>query len=402
LRSISLDNDHDFGGCASAPEDAERLPATAFPFVDLKAQYASLRDDIVRAVTRVLESQQFILGAEVEAFEREIAARTGAREAVSCASGTAALELSIGALDIGPGDEVITTPFTFVATAGAIVRAGARPVFVDIERDTFNLNPKLLEAAASPRTRAVIPVHLFGLPARMDAILQFARKRGIAVVEDAAQSIGAQVRGRLVGGLGDLGCFSFFPSKNLGGAGDGGLIATSRADLAERLRLMRVHGSRGQYQYEIQGTNSRLDAMQAAILRVKLGHLARWTRERQARAAQYRELFAYAHLEEQLRLPIVPDGCTHVFNQYVIRCPERDRLREFLTRGGIPTQIYYPTPLHLQPAFADLKYRPGQFPEAEAASREVLALPVYPEISADRQAAVVEAIGRFYGRHGGG
>ncbi len=393
---MSGSHDHVSAKLASRLEDAQ-----PFPFVDLKAQYASLRDDIVRAVTGVLERQQFILGEEVEAFEREITPWTGAREAVSCASGTAALELSIEALDIGHGDEVITTPFTFVATAGAVLRAGAQPVFIDIEPDTFNLNPALLDEAVSSKTRAVIPVHLFGLPARMDPILHFAGKRGVAIVEDASQALGAVYYGKFVGSLGDLGCFSFFPSKNLGGAGDGGLIATSRTELAERLRLMRVHGSRDRYRYEIRGTNSRLDAVQAAILRVKLGYLAQWTTERQARAAVYRQLFADFQLEQQLRLPSVPEGCTHVYHQFVIRCPERDRLQEFLSRRGIPTQVYYPSPLHLQPAFSDMKYRRGQFPEAEAASREALALPIYPELPAHRQARVVEAIARFYGQDSG-
>jgi len=344
----------------------------------------------------VMESQHFILGPEVEAFEREVAAYLGARFAVSCASGSDALVLALEASDVGPGDEVITSPFTFVATAGSIARTGATPVFVDIEPDSLNLAAEQIEAAITPRTRAILPVHLFGLPADLDLIAGFAKKQSLTLVEDAAQAIGANYRGRAVGTVGDYGCFSFFPSKNLGGAGDGGLIVTGDARLAETLRMLGVHGSRKKYHHEMLGINSRLDALQAAILRVKLRHLERWTRERQSRAARYRSLFDSCGLGDAVRLPAEPDAARqHVYNQFTIRCAGRDALREHLSGLGIPTEVYYPLPLHLQPAFSYLGYRPGQLPAAEAASREVLSLPVYPELSEAQQQRVVQGIAQF-------
>lgn len=349
------------------------------------------------ALARVMESQQFILGREVQLFENEIAALVGARAAVGCASGSDALLLALLALEIGSGDEVITTPFTFVATGGTVARVGARPVFVDIQPETFNIDPSLIEPQINERTRAIIPVHLFGLAADLDAILKLSEKHKLGVIEDAAQAIGAHYDGRPVGSLGTFGCFSFFPSKNLGGAGDGGLVTTNDPGLADRLRLLRVHGSRQKYHYEILGTNSRLDALQAAILRVKLAHLDEWTKARRYKAALYRKLFAEQGLERRLTLPSPPGDRLHVYNQFVIRCPERDRLREFLRGRGIPTDIYYPVPLHLQPAFAYLGYKPGQLPQSEAASRETLALPIYPELSEEHQVAVVGAIAEFYG-----
>lgn len=371
-----------------------------FPLVDLKAQFDSIREDIMGAVTRVMESQQFILGQEVEAFENEMARGLGVREAVSCASGTAALELALQALGIRPGDEVITTPYTFVATAGAIAMAGARPVFVDIDPGTFNIEVSAIGTAISARTRAIIPVHLFGLPADLDPILKLAREFKLAVIEDSAQAIGARYRDRAVGGLGAAGCFSFFPSKNLGAAGDGGLITTNDAPLAGRLRLIRVHGTRQKYHCEILGTNSRLDALQAAILRAKLPYLPEWTRRRQQSASHYHELFAHSGLGKRLTLPSCPADRTHVFNQYVIRCPDRDSLREFLRMRGIPSEIYYPVPLHLQSAFAFLGYGQGAFPHAEAASRETLALPIYPELQPAHRELVVKAVAEFYQQRG--
>ncbi len=367
-----------------------------FPFLNLRAQFAQIKDDVQRAIARVMESQQFILGEEVHLFEKEMAAITGTRAAVGCASGSDALLLSLLALGIGPGDEVITTPFTFVATAGAVARVGAKPVFVDIQRETFNINPGLIEPAISGRTRAIIPVHLFGLPSNLAPILEIAAEHQLAVIEDAAQAIGARYKGIPAGSWGTLGCFSFFPSKNLGGAGDGGLITTNDPAIADRLRLLRVHGSREKYRYEILGTNSRLDALQAAILRVKLTHLHDWTRARRQKAERYRALFAEYGLEEHIRLPFEPDDCLHVFNQYVVGCFERDSLRNFLRSRGIPTEIYYPAPLHLQPAFAYLGYKPGQLPESEVASREVLALPIYPELPQEHQLSIVRAISQFF------
>jgi len=367
-----------------------------FPFLDLKAQFASIQDEVMAAIERVVKSQQFIMGPEVEAFESEIATLTGAGAAVSCASGTDALMLALLALGVGPGDEVITTPFTFVATAGTIARVGARPVFVDIEPKSDNLDSRLIEPAVTERTRAIIPVHLFGLPADLDAILKTAEQYRLAVIEDAAQAIGARYYGSQVGSLGTFGCFSFFPSKNLGGAGDGGVITTNDPALADRLRILRLHGSRQKYYYEVLGTNSRLDALQAAILRVKLKRLADWTRGRQERAEGYRALFAGRGLEKLVTLPSAPAGRVHVYNQFVVGCPQRERLREFLRSQGVPTEVYYPLPLHLQRAFAYLGYKSGQFPEAEAASERVVALPVYPELTEEHQSAVVRLIAEFY------
>lgn len=381
----------------NVPSDTNPPLDFLFPFLDLRSQFAGIREEVMSAISKVMESQQFILGPEVQSFEAEAASWLGSRFAVSCASGSDALLLSLMACGVGPEDEVVVPPFTFGATAGAVARLGARPVFVDIDAVTYNIDPAQIEGSITPRTRAIIPVHLFGMPADMDPILKTAQKHGLAVVEDAAQAIGARYRGLHVGNLGVLGCFSFFPSKNLGGAGDGGLIATQDAALAEKLRMIRVHGCRKKYQYEILGVNSRLDALQAAILRVKLKHLAPWTRARQQRAARYSALFAEYRLGGRIVLPSVPEGRVHVYNQFVIRCPERDRLREFLRSRGIPTEVYYPSPLHLQPAFAYWGYKPGQLPHAEAACREVLALPIYPELRDEQQMTVVQTIAEFYG-----
>jgi len=365
-------------------------------FLDLKAQFASIREDVLKAVESVFESQHFILGKEVQLLEQEIASFIAVPEAVGCASGSDALYLSLLALHIGRGDEVITTPFTFVATAGAIARTGAKPVFVDIDPVTYNINPSKIEAAITEKTRAIIPVHLFGLAAELDAILEIANRRNIAVVEDAAQAIGATYRGRQVGGFGLCGCFSFFPSKNLGCAGDGGLITTTDAKIADELRLLRAHGSRKKYQYEIIGTNSRLDALHAAILRVKLPHLNGWAEKRSEHAEIYKTLFGAAGLTNIFVLPSTPEGRGHVYNQFVIRVPRREELRAYLDSQGIPTDVYYPSPLHVQPAFSYLGYEHGSFPEAEKASTEVLALPVYPELSRQDQERVVATISDFY------
>lgn len=365
-------------------------------FLDLKAQFASIREDVLKAVESVFESQHFILGKEVQLLEQEIASFVGVPEAVGCASGSDALYLSLLALHIGRGDEVITTPFTFVATAGAIARTGAKPVFVDIDPVTYNIDASQIEAAITDKTRAIIPVHLFGLAADLDAILEIANRHNVAVVEDAAQAIGATYRGRQVGGFGLCGCFSFFPSKNLGCAGDGGLITTPDAQIADELRLLRAHGSRKKYQYEILGTNSRLDALHAAILRVKLPHLQGWAGKRAEHAELYKTLFESTGLTNILGLPSTPDGRTHVYNQFVIRAPRREELRAFLDSEGIPTDVYYPSPLHVQPAFSYLGYGHGSFPAAEKASTEVLALPVYPELARQDQERIVNTISDFY------
>jgi dTDP-4-amino-4,6-dideoxygalactose transaminase len=381
---------------------AENLPVASrngsmrFPFFDLKAQFETLRSDITNALMRVLESQHFILGPEVEHFEKEFARLVECRHAVGCASGSDALLLALMALDVRPGDEIITTPFTFTATAGAIALLGARPVFVDIEPNTYNINPGYLKAAITPKTRGIIAVHLFGLPADMHPILDLAQRHHLFVVEDAAQSVCARYQGRPVGTLGTAGCFSFFPSKNLGGAGDGGIVTTNDPAIAERVAMLRTHGCRTRYQCDAIGMNSRLDALQAAILRVKLQHVERWTAARQQNAARYQSLLAGC---QALTLPFTPAGSSHVYNQFSIRTRRRDEIREYLRASGIPTEIYYPSPLHVQRGLSYLGYKPGDFPNAEAASRQVLALPIYPELKATDQDAVAEAIRNFYKEH---
>jgi len=382
------------GGEVSVAELAEKEQPVAF--LDLRAQFAPIRDEVFSVVARVLESQQFIMGSEVAALEGEIAKFVGCEFALGCASGSDALLLALMAYGVGPGDEVVTTPFTFVATAGSIARLGARPVFVDIDPVTYNLDPAKFESAITPRTRAVIPVHLFGLPAEMCSIQEISNRHNLPVIEDAAQAIGAEYKGKQVGSLGSVGCFSFFPSKNLGGAGDGGMVVADDPDLADRLRILRLHGSRKKYQYELLGMNSRLDTLQAAILRVKLRHLPAWTAARQRNAERYRNLFSEYGLMDSIAPPFVPATCTHVYNQFVIRVQHRDELKAALRKEGIPTEIYYPSPLHLQPAFAYLSYQEGEFPRAELASQEVLALPIYPEFTEEHQRLVVEAISNFF------
>jgi len=376
-----------------AAETAAQPVKPLFPFLDLKAQFETIRTEVMDAITETMDSQRFILGPEVEQLEKEIADYVGCKFAVACASGSDALLLALMALGVKAGDEVITTPFTFVATAGSIARLGAKPIFVDIDPATYNLDVKHVAAAITENTRAIIPVHLYGLPAEMGAIAELAKHYGIAVIEDAAQALGAVYHGTKAGNLGTMGCFSFFPSKNLGAAGDGGMVTTNYAALADRLRLLRVHGSRRKYHCELLGVNSRLDALQAAILRVKLRHLESWTVARRNNANRYRSLLINVH--DGVVLPIEPDNMRHVYNQFVIRVQQRDEMRAHLLKVGIPTEIYYPEPLHLQPAFAYLDYTPGDFPHAEVASRQVLALPIYPELSQAQQACVADAIAQF-------
>ena len=376
-------------------------PALLFPFLDLKAEYALMKEEIRAAVDKVLESQQFIMGPPVRELESEFAALVGCRFALGCASGSDALLLTLMALGVGYGDEVVTSPFTFVATAGSISRLGAKPVFIDIDPETYNLDAKQLETAITRRTKAIIPVHLFGLPAEMETITRIAAAHRMPVIEDAAQAIGARYRDsrhqyRNVGNIGELGCFSFFPSKNLGGAGDGGMITTNNPDFAERLAVLRDHGSRKKYRYDLLGMNSRLDSLQAAILRVKLRYLDGFTNARRRNADRYRTLVEQAGLDKWITLPGQPQGRQHVYNQFVIRAQKRDQLRDHLRARGIPTEIYYPCPLHLQPAFACLGYAQGAFPQAEEASDHVLALPVFPQISEDQQKIVVNAIADFF------
>jgi len=372
------------------------MPAQKVPLLDLKAQFAPIRADVLDAMTRVCDAQQFILGPEVEALERELAAFLHVPHAIGVSSGTDALLVALMALDVGPGDEVVTTPFSFFATAGSVARLGARPVFVDIDAATFNIDTGRIEAAITPRTKAIVPVHLFGQSAGMDAITEIATRTSVPVVEDAAQAIGTTYRDQIVGGLGAIGCFSFFPTKNLGTFGDGGLVTTRDAALARKMRAIRQHGGEVKYHHDSVGGNFRLDALQAAILRVKLPHLDAWTQARQRNAERYDAMFADARLTDMIRLPVRASDSTHIFHQYVIRTPERDRLRAFLQDRGVGTEVYYPVPLHLQPCFRGLGQSAGAFPRAEAAATEVLALPIYGELTEIQQGWVVEAIREFF------
>src|SRR5882762_46393 len=366
------------------------------PLLDLQAQYETIRDEVRTAVDRVLDSQHFVLGAEVQALEEEIARYSQAKFAIGCASGSDALLLALMSCDVRAGDEVITTPFSFFATASSITRLGARPVFVDIDERTFNLNPSLAADALTEHTKAIVPVHLYGQCVEMDPLLDLS-SRGIPIIEDAAQAIGAEDRGRRAGAMGAIGCLSFYPSKNLGGAGDGGMLLTSDPDHARRLNMLRVHGEEKKYHHKVIGLNSRLDALQAAVLRVKLPHLDEWTAGRQRKAQQYELMFDDAGLSEHVEAPFVRSNARHVFHQFVIRVRDgrRGALREHLRDRGVGTEVYYPVPLHLQECFAYLGYQQGDFPIAEAAAQETLALPVYPELTADQQDYVVNAIKDF-------
>jgi len=367
------------------------------PLLDLDAQYRPLRDALLAAMTRVADSQRFIMGPEIDALEHELAAMLGIRHAVAVSSGTDALLLALMALDIKAGDEVVTPTFSFFATAGAVVRVGARPVLVDIDPATFNLDPAQTAAAITSKTKAIIPVHLFGLCADLDPIMDVASRAGIPVVEDAAQAIGASYKARSAGGIGAFGCFSFFPSKNLGAFGDAGLLTTNDDALADRARLLRTHGMQPKYYHHVVGGNFRMDALQAAVLRVKAPHLAAWTQGRRRNAERYRTLFRNAGLDA-IVLPQEPAGYGHIFNQFVIRTPERDALKRHLDDLKIGNEIYYPVPFHLQPCFADLGYRRGAFPHAERAADESLAIPIYGELTAEQQETVVSSIAEFVHR----
>jgi len=374
---------------------AVRVGEKKVPLLDLRAQHRQIRDEVLAEITRVVDSQKFILGEDVQKFEAEVAAYCGTKYAIGCASGSDALCLALMALDIRPGDEVLTTPYTFFATAGAISRMGAIPIFADVDEDNFNLDvAKVAEVLAEhPKVRAMIPVHLFGGCADMDPLCQMASERGIAVIEDAAQSIGSEYKNRAAGGIGNMGCFSFFPSKNLGGYGDGGMISTDDAALAERLTALRVHGRTGKYFHQWIGINSRLDALQAAALRVKFRYLDSWTAGRQENADRYRALLA--------DLPVIPADpaeyqTRHVYNQFVIRGPQRDALQAHLKAAGIGSEVYYPLPLHLQPCYADLGYKKGDFPVSEKLAAESLALPIHSELAADDIEYVCDSIRAFY------
>jgi dTDP-4-amino-4,6-dideoxygalactose transaminase len=367
------------------------------PLLDLVAQYHTIKDDVLRAMNAVMDRQGFIMGPEVAQLETEVARLSSARHAIGCASGTDALLLPLRALDLKPGDEVITTPFTFFATAGAIHNAGGKPVFVDIEPATFNIAPAAIEAAVTPRTRGIVAVHLFGQMAAMEAILPIAERHGLGLIEDAAQAIGARRKiggqWRRAGELGTVGTFSFFPSKNLGGFGDGGMMVTQDDRLAERLRRLRLHGGARQYHHEEVGYNSRLDTLQAAVLLAKFPHLEGWSRARAERARRYSEAFT-GHAD--VCPPAIDPANDHIFHQYTIRVPRRNELQAHLKAKGIGNAIYYPLPLHLQPCFAHLGYQRGQLPASEAAMDTVISLPIYPELTRDQQDAVIDAVLGFY------
>lgn len=367
------------------------------PLLDLKAQYATIRSEVESVVRDVFESQYFILGPKVKECEESLARYCGATHAVGVSSGTDALLLALMAEGIGPGDEVITSPYTFFASAGSVARLGAKPIFVDIDPVTYNIDPARIEAALTPRTRAIMPVHLYGQMADMGPILELARRRGLVVIEDACQSVGAEYAGRRAGTLGTYGCFSFFPSKNLGGAGDGGAVTTQDAERAAKLAVLRVHGMEPKYYHKWIGGNFRLDALQAAVVTVKLRHLDDWTNARQANASRYDRLFSEAGLTGRgvINGPRAVTG-RHVFNQYVVRVARRDALRAFLQQRGIGTEVYYPLPLHLQECFAYLGHGRGAFPESERAAAGTVALPIYPELSDAQAAWVVESIAGFY------
>jgi dTDP-4-amino-4,6-dideoxygalactose transaminase len=372
--------------------------ATKVPLLDLQAQYRPLRDEILSAITRVCDSQRFIMGPEIDALESELSRQIGVTHAIAVSSGTDAVLLALMALDIKAGDEVVTTTYSFFATAAAIERVGARTVLVDIDPATFNIDAARAVAAITPRTKAIIPVHLFGLSADLDPIMDAANRAGIPVVEDAAQAIGSTYKSRPAGAIGALGCFSFFPSKNLGAFGDAGLLTTNDDRLAKRARLLRTHGMDPKYYHHLIGANFRMDAIQAAVLRVKAPHLAAWTEGRRANAARYRTLFRSAGLDGIVSLPVEPPDRRHIFNQFVIRTPERDALKRHLDERGVGNEIYYPVPFHLQPCFAHLGYRRGDFPHAERAAADSLAIPVYGELSRDQQEFVVSAVAEFVNR----
>jgi dTDP-4-amino-4,6-dideoxygalactose transaminase len=367
----------------------------AVPLLDLQAQYAPIREEVLAAITRVCDSQRFIMGPEITSLERELAALIGVEHAVSVSSGTDALLLALMALDIGAGDEVVTTTYSFFATAGAVTRLGATPVLVDIDPVTCNIDVSAIEAAITPRTKAILPVHLYGLCADMDPIVSIANQTGIPVIEDAAQAIGAAYKGRPAGSIGTFGCFSFFPSKNLGAFGDAGLVTTNDAALARRAALLRTHGMEPKYYHHLVGANFRMDALQAAVLRVKAPHLGAWTEARRLNAQRYASLFREAGLLSRVVLPVEPAGLRHIFNQFVIRVPHRDELKAFLDSRGIGNEIYYPVPFHLQPCFRNLGYSRGAFPHAEAAAEQTIAIPIYSELSLAQQQTVVSAIGEF-------
>jgi dTDP-4-amino-4,6-dideoxygalactose transaminase len=373
------------------------------PLLDLKAQYQTIKEEVLLAVNDVLESQHFILGPKVVELEEKVAVYSDVPYAVGVSSGSDALLVALMALDIQPGDEVITTPFTFFSTAGVISRLNATPVFVDIDPVTYNIDPEKVESAVTRKTKAMIPVHLYGQCADMDHLIEIAKKHNIAIIEDAAQSIGAEYKGKKAGSMGDIGIFSFFPSKNLGGCGDGGMVVTQDESLYKKLKILRVHGSEPKYFHKYVGGNFRLDALQAAILIVKMKYLDDWSASRRKNAAYYNQKLEETGLIDRglVQPPEAVyknsgDKNHHIYNQYTIRVKDRDNLRDYLKKSDIGTEIYYPLPLHLQECFKDLGYLKGDFPEAEKASEEVLSLPIYPELKEEQKEYIIQKIFDFY------
>lgn len=367
------------------------------PMLDLSEQYQTLKEEILQKLDEVMDSSRFILGENVKKLESDIANYSKVKHGVGVGNGSDALHISLLACGINVGDEVITTPFTFFATAGAIARAGAKPVFVDIEEDTFNIDPKKIEEAITEKTKAIIPVHLYGQTADMDSIIEIAKKYNLFVIEDAAQAIGAKYKDRIVGEFGDAACYSFFPTKNLGAYGDAGMIVTNNDDLAEKMRVIRVHGSKPKYYHHILGYNSRLDEIQAAILNVKFKHLDKWIVQRRSIAQKYTDLLNET-VKGKVKVPTERAENFHVYHQYTIRTENRDKLQQFLKENGIQTMIYYPLPLHIQPVFKDLGYKEGDFPVAEKAAKEAISLPMYPELKLEHQEYVVEKIKEFFNK----
>jgi dTDP-4-amino-4,6-dideoxygalactose transaminase len=374
--------------------------ASSVPLLDLQPQYSGIREELLAAITRVCDSQRFIMGPEIAALESELAALVGVEHSVGVSSGTDALLVALMALGVGPGDEVVTTPYSFFATAGVIARLGATPTFVDIDPITFNIDSSAIRSVITSRTKAIMPVHLYGLCADMDPILTVAARSGVPIVEDAAQAIGATCLGRSAGAMGSCGCLSFFPSKNLGAFGDAGLVTVRDAELARTVSLLRNHGMEPKYYHHRIGGNFRMDAIQAAVLRVKAPHLHGWTEARRRNASQYGDLFRDAGLLDRVVLPAEPPGFRHIYNQFVIRVADRDSLKRFLDSRGIGNEIYYPVPFHLQPCFAHLGLSRGAFPHAERAAAETIAIPVYPGLSMAQQQTVVSAIAEFVSRPG--
>ena len=384
------------------------------PLLDLKAQYATIKDEVRQAIDTVLESQHFIMGPQVKSLEEKIATYTNCKHAIGVASGSDALLISLMAIDLKPGDAVITTPYTFFATAGAISRLGAIPIFVDVDPRTYNIDPEkiegvILSAAKNPkrtdsrftihnsRIKAIIPVHLYGQSADMDPIMEIAKKHNLVVIEDGAQAIGTEYRGHRVGSIGHFGCFSFFPSKNLGGFGDGGMVTTNNDDYAERVRVLRVHGSKPKYYHNFVGMNSRLDTLQAAVIEVKLRYLDKWSAARKSSADWYNDAFTKAGLvDRHLITPYEVPGGRHIYNQYVIRAKNRDGLMARFKEKGIGTEIYYPVPLHIQECFAGLGYKNGDLPHSEAAAKETMALPIYPELTTEQKEYVINTVKEYY------